>query len=91
MPLPDDLRKGLDSPVADLAERRRRSSWGGMLVAGHFLKRLRAGRASRGCIWTSPGPAFNASARRATTRPKGGTGAGVRTMVAAARHASPGG
>lgn len=37
MPLPAELRKGLDSAVADIAnisgER-----WGGMLVAGTFLK-----------------------------------------------------
>ena len=36
MPLPDELRKGLDSPVADIANIGER--FGGMLSAGVFLR-----------------------------------------------------
>ena len=83
MPLPDDLRANLDSPVADIAnipgER-----WAGMLVAGRFLGEY----VPDGVPWVHldiAGPAFNTSAPRDYT-PKGGTGAGVRTMIAAAEH-----
>jgi leucyl aminopeptidase len=80
MPLPDDLRPGLDSPVADLVnvtgER-----WGGMLVGGHFL----ADFVPDGLPWVHldiAGPAFNTKGPYGYT-PKGGTGAGVRTVIAA--------
>jgi leucyl aminopeptidase len=80
MPLPEDLRRGLDSPVADLVnvsgER-----WGGMLVGGHFL----ADFVPDGLPWVHldiAGPAFNTKAPYGYT-PKGGTGAGVRTVIAA--------
>ena len=83
MPLPDELRANLDSPVADIAnipgER-----WAGMLVAGRFLGEY----VPDGVPWVHldiAGPAFNQSAARDYT-PKGGTGAGVRTMIAAAEH-----
>ena len=79
MPLPADLRTGLDSPVADLvnvpSER-----WGAMLVGGHFLADfIPAGRS-----WVHldiAGPAWNPGAPRDYT-PQGGTGAGVRTVLA---------
>jgi leucyl aminopeptidase len=78
MPLPDDLRKGLDSAVADIAnvsgER-----WGGMLVAGVFLREF----VPEGTRWAHldiAGPAFHKGEPYGYT-PKGGTGAAVRTLV----------
>jgi leucyl aminopeptidase len=78
MPLPEELRKGLDSAVADIAnvagER-----WGGMLVAGLFLKEF----VPDGARWAHvdiAGPAFHESEPYGYT-PKGGTGAAVRTLV----------
>jgi leucyl aminopeptidase len=80
MPLPEELRAGLDSPVADLVnvpgER-----FGGMLVAGRFLAEF----VPDGLPWVHldiAGPAFNTGGARDYT-PKGGTGAGVRTIIAA--------
>jgi leucyl aminopeptidase len=80
MPLPDELRAGLDSPVADIvnvpAER-----YGGMLVGGRFLAEF----VPDGLPWVHldiAGPAFNQGGPRDYT-PKGGTGAGVRTIIAA--------
>ena len=80
MPLPDDARTSLDSPVADLAnvpaER-----WGGMLIGGRFLGEF----VPDGLPWVHldiAGPSFNTGSARDYT-PKGGTGAGVRTIIAA--------
>lgn len=76
MPLPADLREGLDSPIADLANIG--GKFGGMLTAGLFLKEFTDDRA-----WVHidiAGPAFNEAAPWGYT-PKGGTGAGVRTLV----------
>jgi leucyl aminopeptidase len=79
MPLTEDLRATLDSPVADLVnvagER-----WGAMLVGGLFL----AGFVPEGQSWVHldvAGPAWNAGGARDYT-PKGGTGAGVRAILA---------
>ncbi|MDN3353251.1 leucyl aminopeptidase [Actinomadura sp. DC4] len=78
MPLPEELRKGLDSAVADIAnisgER-----WGGMLTAGVFLKEF----VPEGVRWAHldiAGPAFHKGEPYGYT-PKGGTGAAVRTLV----------
>jgi leucyl aminopeptidase len=78
MPLPEELRKGLDSTVADIAnisgER-----WGGMLTAGVFLKEF----VPEGVRWAHldiAGPAFHRGEPYGYT-PKGGTGAAVRTLV----------
>ncbi|MFC7330404.1 leucyl aminopeptidase [Marinactinospora rubrisoli] len=78
MPLPDELRKGLDSAVADIAnvagER-----WGGMLSAGVFLREF----IEEGVRWAHldiAGPAFNQGQPHGYT-PKGGTGAATRTLV----------
>nr|WP_221308630.1 leucyl aminopeptidase [Nocardiopsis mwathae] len=78
MPLPDHLRKGLDSTVADIAnvagER-----WGGMLSAGVFLKEFIA----EGQRWAHidiAGPSFNQGSPFGYT-PKGGTGSATRTLV----------
>lgn len=76
MPLPEELRPTIDSQVADLANMGQR--WGGMLVAGHFLKEFTDGRP-----WAHldiAGPAYNSGAAYGYTV-KGGTGVGVRTML----------
>ncbi|MEO3871432.1 leucyl aminopeptidase [Nonomuraea sp. B12E4] len=86
MPLPEELRKGLDSSVADIAnvspER-----WGGMLTAGIFLKEF----VPDGVRWAHidmAGPAFNKGEAHGYT-PRGGTGAITRTLIALAeRHES---
>ena len=80
MPLPDELRAGLDSPVADLVNVPG-DRWASMLVGGRFLAEF----VPEGLPWVHldiAGPAFNFSSARDYT-PKGGTGAGVRTVIAA--------
>jgi leucyl aminopeptidase len=79
MPLPAELRRGLDSPVADFvnssAER-----WGGMLVGGHFLAEF----VPDGLPWVHidiAGPSYNTGAAWGYN-PKGGTGVPVRTLLA---------
>ena len=87
MPLPAELRKGLDSPVADIAnvagER-----FGGMLVAGLFLKEF----VPDGVRWAHvdiAGPAFHEGEAYGYT-PKGGTGAAVRMLVQVAQDVADG-
>ncbi|MCW2902910.1 MAG: Leucyl aminopeptidase [Streptosporangiaceae bacterium] len=87
MPLPEELRKGLDSSVADIAnisgER-----WGGMLVAGVFLKEF----IPAGARWAHidiAGPAFHKGEPYGYT-PKGGTGAATRTLVQIAEDVAAG-
>jgi leucyl aminopeptidase len=78
MPLPDELRKGLDSTVADLANVSA-DRYGGMLVAGLFLREF----VPDGTRWAHldiAGPAFNEGVPHGYT-PKGGTGAATRTLV----------
>ncbi|MFF8410383.1 leucyl aminopeptidase [Streptomyces omiyaensis] len=77
MPLPADLRKGMDSPTADIANMGERM--GGGLVAGLFLKEF----VGEGITWAHldiAGPAFHEGAPYGYT-PKGGTGSSVRTLV----------
>jgi leucyl aminopeptidase len=77
MPLPPELRKGLDSEVADLVNSGPRE--GGMLLAGVFLKEF----VPEGVRWAHldiAGPAYNSGEAYGYT-PHGGTGAGVRTFV----------
>jgi leucyl aminopeptidase len=77
MPLPEELRKTLDSGVADLANIGER--WGGALTAGLFLREFVA----EGIPWAHldiAGPAFNDGEPYGYT-PKGGTGAAVRTLI----------
>ena len=81
MPLPTELRASLDSPVADLANIGDRM--GGMLVAGIFLKEF----VSDQLPWLHldiAGPAYNDRSAHGYT-PVGGTGIGVRSLVAAAK------
>jgi leucyl aminopeptidase len=87
MPLPPELRKGLDSAVADIAnvagER-----WGGMLVAGLFLQEF----VPDGVRWAHvdiAGPAFHEGEPYGYT-PKGGTGAAVRMLVQVAADVADG-
>ncbi|HEU5033808.1 MAG TPA: leucyl aminopeptidase [Mycobacteriales bacterium] len=77
MPLPVELRKSLDSEVADLANIGER--YGGMLTAGIFLKEF----VREGIRWAHldiAGPSFNQGEPHGYT-PKGGTGVPVRTLV----------
>jgi leucyl aminopeptidase len=77
MPLPPDLRKGLDSEIADLVNTGPRE--GGMLTAGLFLQEFVAD----GVTWSHvdiAGPAYNGGKAYGYTHP-GGTGAAVRTFV----------
>jgi leucyl aminopeptidase len=78
MPLPDELRKGLDSPVADLANVAA-DRFGGMLVAGLFLREFVPSEV-RWAHLDIAGPAFNEGAPHGYTG-KGGTGAATRTLV----------
>jgi leucyl aminopeptidase len=87
MPLPGELRKGLDSAVADLANVAP-DRYGGMLVAGLFLREF----VPAGVRWAHldiAGPAFNDSAPHGYT-PKGGTGAATRALVQIALDAAEG-
>jgi leucyl aminopeptidase len=77
MPLPEELRKSMDSEVADIANMGDR--YGGMLVAGLFLQEF-VGEGLRWAHLDIAGPAFNDGSAFGYT-PKGGTGAAVRTLV----------
>ena len=77
MPLPQELRASLDSPVADMANIGDKS--GGMLVAGLFLKEF----VEPDLPWLHldiAGPAFNTAAVHGYT-PVGGTGIALRSLV----------
>jgi leucyl aminopeptidase len=79
MPLPEHMRSELDSRVADLANVTG-SRWGGMLVAGTFLKEF----VPDGLQWAHidiAGPAFHSGGPYGYTA-KGGTGVPVRTLFA---------
>jgi leucyl aminopeptidase len=79
MPLPPELRRGLDSPIADMVNANA-DRMGGMLVAGHFLSEF----VPAGLPWAHidiAGPAYNTGAPWGHT-PKGGTGVPVRTLLA---------
>ncbi|MFG2400507.1 leucyl aminopeptidase [Streptomyces lydicus] len=86
MPMPEHLRKGMDSPVADIANMGERM--GGGLVAGLFLKEF----VGEGITWAHldiAGPAFHEGAPWGYT-PKGGTGSAVRTLVRLAERTAAG-
>jgi len=81
MPLPEQLREGLESQVADLAHKGERV--GGMLSAGLFLGEFVGVVGGRRIPWAHldiAGPAFNTSPPHGYT-PAGGTGFGVRLLV----------
>jgi leucyl aminopeptidase len=86
MPLPPELRSSMDSRVADIANIGER--FGGMLVAGLFLKEFVPSKGDGDDAVPVPwahldiaGPAFNTGSAHGYT-PTGGTGVGVRTLVA---------
>ena len=86
MPLPADLRSGLDSSVADIANIGDRL--GGMLSAGVFLSEFVP--SSQAWVHVDiAGPAFNEKTPYGYT-PKGGTGAAVRTFVQVAAEMAQG-
>jgi leucyl aminopeptidase len=77
MPLPEDLRKGLDSDIADMVNTGPRE--GGMLSAGLFLREFVA----EGVRWAHvdiAGPAYHDGPGYGYVAP-GGTGVAVRTLV----------
>jgi leucyl aminopeptidase len=87
MPLPPELRKGLDSTVADIANITG-DRYGGMLVGGLFLKEF----VPEGVRWAHvdiAAPAFNEGEPYGYT-PKGGTGAAVRLLVQVASDVADG-
>ncbi len=87
MPLPEDLRKGLDSTVADIANVSGDRS-GGMLVAGLFLREF----VPEGVRWVHldiAGPAYNDGGPYGYVA-KGGTGSAVRTLVQIAEDVAGG-
>ncbi|MEV5512484.1 leucyl aminopeptidase [Streptomyces flaveolus] len=86
MPLPEHLRKGMDSATADIANMGERM--GGGLVAGLFLREF----VGEGITWAHldiAGPAFNEGGPFGYT-PKGGTGTAVRTLVRVAELTAAG-
>jgi leucyl aminopeptidase len=87
MPLPDELRRGLDSSVADLANVSGDRN-GGMLVAGLFLREF----VPAGVRWAHldiAGPAYHEGEAYGYTS-KGGTGAAVRSLVQVALDVADG-
>ncbi len=78
MPLPAELRDGLDSAVADIANVTG-SRNGGMLVGGLFLREFVPGDV-RWAHLDIAGPAFHRGEPYGYT-PKGGTGAAVRALI----------
>ena len=79
MPLPPELRRGLDSPIADFVNSNA-DRMGGMLVGGHFLAEF----VPDGLPWAHidiAGPSYNTGSPWGCT-PKGGTGVPVRTLLA---------
>jgi leucyl aminopeptidase len=87
MPLPDELRKGLDSKVADLANVAADRD-GGMLVAGLFLREF----VPDGVRWAHldiAGPSFHEGEPYGYIA-KGGTGVAVRTLVQIAHDVADG-
>lgn len=86
MPIPEELRPSLDSPVADLANIGERN--GGMMTAAAFLAEF----VPSGTAWVHldiAGPAFNEGGPYGYT-PKGGTGAAVRTFIQVAEDTANG-
>ena len=77
MPLPAELRKGLDSEIADMVNTGPRE--GGMLTAGLFLQEF-VGEGIKWAHFDIAGPAYN-SGQPYGYLAHGGTGASVRTFV----------
>jgi leucyl aminopeptidase len=87
MPLPEELRKGLESKVADLANVAAERD-GGMLTAGLFLREF----VPDGVRWAHldiAGPSFHEGEPYGYTH-RGGTGVAVRTLVQIAQDVADG-
>jgi len=87
MPLPEELRKSLDSAVADIANITGERG-GGMLAAGIFLKEF----VPDGVRWAHidiAGPSFHKGEPYGYTS-KGGTGAATRTLIQIAEDVAGG-
>src|SRR5690606_4761425 len=81
LPLPDEWRSKLDSDIADM-KNISGSRYGGASIAALFLKEF----VGEGIPWAHidiAGPAFGDC--ETSIEPKGGTGYGVRTLVALLR------
>lgn len=93
MPLPGELRSGLNSDVADIANARMGNTAGGMMLAGVFLREFvgRQRNADDGPIpWAHldiAAPAYNTGSAHGFTG-KGPTGVSVRTLLALAEDFS---
>jgi leucyl aminopeptidase len=86
LPLPEELKAGLKSSIADMANIGER--WGGAMTAGVFLKEFVAD----GVKWAHldiAGTAFNESEPYGYT-PKGGTGVAIRTLLTLAEDLAAG-
>ncbi|WP_028130986.1 leucyl aminopeptidase [Serinicoccus marinus] len=89
LPMPEEIRPTLDTPVADLKHTGERSA--GAMVAATFLQEFVGTRGEGAQASPIPwahldiaGPAYNEKSAWGYY-PKGGTGAGVRSLVALAR------
>ena len=83
LPIPAETRAKLDSKVADLRSTGT-DRWGGAMVAAAFLREF----VDEGTPWAHldiAGPAFHTGAPYGHVSP-GGTGVGVRTLIALAGH-----
>jgi len=80
MPLPEDVRRGMDSPVADISQMNAKSDRAaGMLVAGLFLAEFVPDGLPFAHIDIA-GPSYNSGGPYGYV-PTGGTGVPVRTLV----------
>jgi leucyl aminopeptidase len=87
MPMPEELREGLDSPLADIANVSS-DRGGGMLTAAHYLKEF----VPDGLTWAHldiAGPAFNVGKPYGYTS-SGGTGVPVRNLLAILEYIAAG-
>ena len=82
MPLPTELRKLLDSDIADIANVKIGNRAGGMLIAGQFLNEFVAHESGSWAHLDIAGPANNAAAPY-SVNPAGATGVMLRTLVTA--------
>lgn len=87
LPIPEEIGENLRSDVADLASSGR-SRYGGALTAAAFLRSF-VPEDARWAHLDIAGPAWNGQSAHDYV-PKGGTGAGVRTLIALARNLADG-
>jgi leucyl aminopeptidase len=82
MPLPAELRKLLDSDIADIANVRIGNRAGGMLIAGQFLSEFVSHESGSWAHLDIAGPANNSNSPY-SVNPAGATGVMLRTLVTA--------